>query len=95
MSRFPSREELEDGIRDEYQEKINQLEEEAVELLKEIDALKHEVDVAEAETEREWLKKQKWKKVFSNYHSLRKIIEREYPGVIESAMVIKRLEGTT
>ena len=95
MSRFPSREELKDGIRDEYQEKINQLEEEAVELLKEIDALKHEVDVAEAATENEWFKKQKWKKVCLNYHSIKKIIEREYPGVIAAAMVIRRLEGTT
>jgi uncharacterized coiled-coil DUF342 family protein len=93
--RFASHDEMEDAIRDEYQEKINQLEEEAVELLKEIDALKHEVDVAEAEADIAYQEAQNHRETIVTCRKFTEWVQENYPDIITTYQVINRLEGTT
>ena len=82
---YASHEEMEDAVHEEYREEINGLEEQAVELHKEIDRLKHEVDVAEAEA-RQWEKEYYYASNFVAW------MQDHHPEILTTYAVTQRLE---
>jgi len=86
---YASYEEMEDAVSEEYREKISELEDQVVELAKEIDALKHEVDVEEAQAERF---KKAWKEGYHQLETLRNWIHYHHPEILTTYEVTQRLE---
>ena len=62
-------------------------------LLRRIDELKHEVDCAEAETNKAEKEAQDHKEVIVKYHKLFAWVQENYPDIITTYRVINRLEG--
>jgi uncharacterized coiled-coil DUF342 family protein len=75
---YASYEEMEDAVSEEYREKISELEEQAVELHREIDALKHEVNIAEEE--------------FKSAVDLIAWMRNNYPEILTTYEVTQRME---
>lgn len=83
---YASYEEMEDAVSEEYQQKITELEDQAVELHREIDALKHEVDVAEE-------KARQWEIEYRQVERFRLWMSINHHKILTTYEVTQRLEG--
>jgi len=85
-------EEMEMAVAEEFEEKINELndeitdlKEERIELHRKIDALKHEVDVAEGEAEH-------WEAEYNDVAYLRAWMLENHPEILTTYEVTQRME---